>query len=46
MMKNTTKLTISQWSEDDRPREKMMAKGAMALSDAERTEERRGGTEC
>lgn len=29
------KLTISQWAEDDRPREKMMKKGAEALSDAE-----------
>ena len=29
------KLNISQWAEDDRPREKMMAKGSGALSDAE-----------
>lgn len=29
------KLTISQWAEEDRPREKMMAKGAASLSDAE-----------
>ncbi|WP_455585431.1 RadC family protein [Bacteroides sp.] len=34
-MKNTNKLTICQWAEEDRPREKMMAKGANALSDAE-----------
>lgn len=34
-MKNTEKLTICQWAEEDRPREKMMAKGADALSDAE-----------
>lgn len=34
-MKNTEKLTICQWAEADRPREKMMAKGADALSDAE-----------
>lgn len=34
-MKNTEKLTICQWAEEDRPREKMMAKGANALSDAE-----------
>ncbi len=30
-----TKLTIAQWAEEDRPREKMMCKGAEALSDAE-----------
>ncbi len=29
------KLTINQWAEEDRPREKMMLKGADALSDAE-----------
>ena len=29
------KLTIRQLAEDDRPREKMMLKGAKALSDAE-----------
>lgn len=29
------KLTITQWAEEDRPREKMMKKGAKALSDAE-----------
>lgn len=29
------KLTINQWAEEDRPREKMMFKGAEALSDAE-----------
>ncbi|WP_418698740.1 RadC family protein [Bacteroides sp.] len=29
------KLTINQWAEEDRPREKMMQKGAEALSDAE-----------
>lgn len=34
-MKNTNKLTICQWAEEDRPREKMMAKGTNALSDAE-----------
>lgn len=34
-MKNTEKLTICQWAEEDRPREKMAAKGADALSDAE-----------
>lgn len=32
---NHTRLTIPQWSEADRPREKMMQKGAEALSDAE-----------
>lgn len=29
------KLTINQWAEEDRPREKMILKGAEALSDAE-----------
>ena len=29
------RLTIKQWAEDDRPREKMLAKGAKNLSDAE-----------
>ena len=29
------KLTINQWAEEDRPREKMMLKGVAALSDAE-----------
>lgn len=29
------KLTINQWAEEDRPREKMMAHGAMVLTDAE-----------
>lgn len=29
------KLTIDKWDKDDRPREKMMAKGAAALSNAE-----------
>ncbi|WP_300703522.1 DNA repair protein RadC [Bacteroides sp.] len=29
------KLNINQWAEEDRPREKMMQKGAEALSDAE-----------
>lgn len=28
-------LTIKQWNEDDRPREKLIAKGKIALSDAE-----------
>lgn len=32
---NHYRLTIPQWSEADRPREKMMQKGAEALSDAE-----------
>jgi DNA repair protein RadC len=30
-----TKLSIKDWSPDDRPREKLLAKGANALSDAE-----------
>jgi DNA repair protein RadC len=35
-MNNTTKpLTIKDWAEDDRPREKMVAKGVSALSDAD-----------
>lgn len=34
-MKGPEKLTISQWAEEDRPREKMMVKGAEVLSDAE-----------
>lgn len=33
--KEMKKLNISQWAEEDRPREKMMLKGAEALSDAE-----------
>ena len=31
----TVKLNIKQWAEDDRPREKLMRKGAAALSNAE-----------
>ena len=31
----TAKLNIKQWAEDDRPREKLMLKGAAALSNAE-----------
>lgn len=34
-MMEKDKLTINQWAEEDRPREKMMLKGAEALSDAE-----------
>ena len=30
-----TRLTIRAWAEDDRPREKLLAKGRAALSDAE-----------
>jgi DNA repair protein RadC len=30
-----TKLTIKEWAEEDRPREKMLLKGASVLSDAE-----------
>ena len=33
--KEMKKLTINQWAIEDRPREKMMLKGAEALSDAE-----------
>lgn len=31
----TTSFSIKQWNEDDRPREKLLAKGRTALSDAE-----------
>lgn len=31
----TKRLTITEWANDDRPREKLMMKGAAALSDAE-----------
>lgn len=34
-MKEKSKLSIKKWSEEDRPREKMLQKGAGALSDAE-----------
>ncbi len=34
-MNETTKLNITQWAEEDRPREKMMMKGIASLSDAE-----------
>lgn len=34
-METKSKLSINQWALEDRPREKMMAKGASALSDAE-----------
>ena len=34
-MNMTERLTISQWAEEDRPREKMMMHGASALSNAE-----------
>ncbi|WP_321479024.1 DNA repair protein RadC [uncultured Bacteroides sp.] len=34
-MENRLKLNIKQWAEEDRPREKMMEKGASALSEAE-----------
>ena len=32
---NYTKLSIKDWAEEDRPREKLLAKGERALSDAE-----------
>lgn len=35
LMENVQKLSINQWALEDRPREKMMEKGADALSDAE-----------
>jgi DNA repair protein RadC len=34
-MEENKRLTIKSWAEEDRPREKMMDKGASALSDAE-----------
>ena len=34
-MENKHKLSINQWAPEDRPREKMIEKGAAALSDAE-----------
>lgn len=34
-LKTDVKLNINQWAEEDRPREKMMQKGAEALTDAE-----------
>ena len=34
-MENKPKLNISEWAEEDRPREKMILKGSGALSDAE-----------
>jgi len=35
MTKNQTSFSIKNWSEDDRPREKLLHKGRLALSDAE-----------
>ncbi len=35
MEEYNTSFTIKNWSEDDRPREKLLTKGRMALSDAE-----------
>ena len=35
MKKNIAKIPISKWSQDDRPREKMILKGISTLSDAE-----------
>lgn len=35
MKYSENKITIKQWNEDDRPREKMLQKGRSALSDAE-----------
>ncbi len=32
---STSKLSIPEWSKDDRPRERLLARGAKALSDAE-----------
>ena len=34
-MEENRNLTIKQWAEDDRPREKMLSKGASSLSNAE-----------
>lgn len=35
MLTDDKRLTIREWAEDDRPREKMIMKGAQSLSDAE-----------
>ena len=35
MKEHKIKLNIKEWAEDDRPREKMLRKGVMSLSDAE-----------
>ncbi|MFX8496795.1 UPF0758 domain-containing protein, partial [Acinetobacter baumannii] len=35
MSEDRSALSIKQWAEDDRPREKLMFKGKAALSDAE-----------
>lgn len=35
MITDEKRLTIREWSEDDRPREKMLLKGSQSLSDAE-----------
>jgi DNA repair protein RadC len=35
MLTDDKRLTIREWAEDDRPREKMLRKGAQSLSDAE-----------
>lgn len=35
MLTDDKRLTIREWAEDDRPREKMMMKGSQSLSDAE-----------
>jgi len=35
MLTDDKRLTIREWAEDDRPREKMMRKGSQSLSDAE-----------
>jgi len=34
-MESRQKLSINQWAEEDRPREKMLKKGIAALSNAE-----------
>ena len=34
-MKNSTKLSVKDWSPDDQPREKLLSKGVHALSDTE-----------
>jgi DNA repair protein RadC len=35
MKEYSNKLSIKQWAEDDRPREKLLGKGRLALSNAE-----------
>ena len=42
MSEKPTHFTIREWSKDDRPREKMLEKGAQSLSNAELMERNKG----